>query len=93
MGATETVAQFVTTLKAADIPQEALRRARTALLDCIGCAVAGAKYSSSGLLLDFIRDCGGAPQATVMGTNLRTSAPDAALANGMLSSALLYEDT
>ena len=93
MGATETVAQFITTLKASDIPQEALRRARTALLDCIGCAVAGAKYSSSGLLLDFIRDCGGAPQATVMGTTLRTSAPDAALANGMLSSALLYEDT
>ena len=45
------------------------------------------------MLLDFVRDCGGAPQATVIGTNLRTSAPDAALANGMLSSALLYEDT
>lgn len=93
MGATETVARFVTTLKTTDIPPEALRRARTALLDCIGCAVAGAKYSSSGLLLDFIGECGGAPQATVIGTSLRTSLPDAALANGMLSSALLYEDT
>ena len=93
MGATDVVAQFVTSLKTQDLPQEALRRARTALLDCIGCAIAGAKYSSSALLLDFIRDCGGAPQATVVGTNLRTSAPDAALANGMLSSALLYEDT
>lgn len=93
MGATETVAQFVTTLTTRDIPQEAFRRARVALLDCIGCAVAGARFPSSTLLLDFIRDCGGAPQATVVGTALRTSAPDAALANGMLSSALLYEDT
>lgn len=92
-GATDVVAQFVTTLTSASIPQEALRRARTALLDCIGCAVAGARFESSRLLLDFIRDCGGAPQATVVGTDLRTSAPDAALANGMLSSALLYEDT
>jgi 2-methylcitrate dehydratase PrpD len=92
-GATDTVARFVTTIAAKDIPAEAMRRARSALLDCIGCAIAGARYASSALLLDFIRDCGGAPQATVMGTDLRTSVPDAALANGMLSSALLYEDT
>ena len=92
-GATAAVARFVTTLSAGDIPPEAMRRARTALLDCIGCAVAGARFASSAMLLDFIRDCGGAPQATVVGTNLRTSATDAALANGMLSSALLYEDT
>lgn len=75
------------------MPAEAFRRARIALLDCIGCAIAGARYPSSSLLLDFVRECGGAPQATVIGTDLRTSAPDAALANGMLSSALLYEDT
>ena len=73
MGATETVAQFVTSLKASDIPPEALRRARTALLDCIGCAVAGAKYSSSGLLLDFIRDCSGATQADRKSTRLNSS--------------------
>ena len=92
-GATGTVADFIVNLKGAAIPAEALRRARLALLDCIGCALAGARYDSSRLLLDFVRDCGGAPQATVIGTDLRTSLPDAALANGMLSSALLYEDT
>jgi 2-methylcitrate dehydratase PrpD len=92
-GATDTVAGFVTATTTAEIPQEVFRRARTALLDCIGCAIAGSRYSSSALLLDFIRECGGAPQATVVGTGMRTSAPEAALANGMLSSALLYEDT
>src|ERR1700716_787820 len=93
MHETELVAQFITGLQGTAIPDEALRRAKTAILDCVGVAVAGARFSSSLMLLDFIRECGGAPQATVLGTDIRTSVADAALANGHLSSSLLYEDT
>lgn len=93
MAPTEEVAQFITRTVLADVPDEALRRARLALLDCLGVAIAGSRFHSSLILLDFIRECGGAPQAGVIGTQLRTSLPDAALANGMLSSALLYDDT
>lgn len=93
MPATELVARFVSGLAGSAIPEEALRRAKLALLDCAGVAVAGARFDSSRIILDFVRECGGAPQATVLGTSIRTSAADAALANGHLSSALLYEDT
>jgi 2-methylcitrate dehydratase PrpD len=93
MQETEAAAQFINGLQGRTIPDEALRRAKTAILDCVGVAVAGARFSSSLMLLDFIRECGGAPQATVLGTDIRTSAADAALANGHLSSSLLYEDT
>ncbi len=93
MGATESVAQFIASTPGAAIPEAALRRAKLALLDCAGVAVAGALSAPSRMLLDFIRESGGAPHAAVIGTNIRTSPADAALANGMLSSALLYEDT
>lgn len=93
MGATEAVAQFVANAAGMSIPDEVLRRTRLALLDCLGVAIAGARFPSSQILLDFIRESGGAPQAAVVGTRIRTSPADAALANGMLSSALLYEDT
>ncbi len=93
MTPTEAVARFVTQTRLGDVPDEALRRARLALLDCTGVAIAGSRHPSSLVLLDFIRECGGAPQAGVIGAQLRTSLPDAALANGVLSSALLYDDT
>ena len=93
MGATESVAQFVADAAGMAIPDEVLRRTKLALLDCVGVALAGARFPSSQILLDFIRECGGAPQAAIVGTRIRTSAADAAMANGMLSSALLYEDT
>ena len=88
MGATEAVAQFVADAAGMVIPDEVLRRTKLALLDCVGVAIAGARFPSSQILLDFIRECGGATQAAIVGTRLRTSAADAAMANGMLSSAL-----
>jgi 2-methylcitrate dehydratase PrpD len=63
------------------------------MLDCVGVALAGARFESSLIVLDFVRACGGRPLATVLGTDIRTSEADAALANGHLASALLYEDT
>jgi 2-methylcitrate dehydratase PrpD len=59
----------------------------------MGCAIAGASAPSSEIVLDVVRENGGAPKAAVVATTLRTSLPDAALANGMLASALLYDDT
>lgn len=93
MGATAAVAQFVANAAGMAIPDEVLRRAKGALLDCTGVALAGARFPSSRIVLDFIGASGGAPQAAVVGTRIRTSPADAALANGMLASALLYEDT
>lgn len=93
MGSTEVVADFVSKTDFSSKPKEAHDRAKLALLDCLGVAIAGARFPSSLILLDFIREIGGAPQATVVGTELRTSLPDAALSNGMLASALLYDDT
>lgn len=93
MGATELVARFVADAEGASIPDAAFRRAKLALLDCIGVALAGSRFPSSLILLDLIRESGGTPQAGVIGTRLRTSTQEAALANGMLSAALLYDDT
>jgi 2-methylcitrate dehydratase PrpD len=93
VGETEKVAQFVARIEGNTIPEEALRRAKMAILDCVGVAVAGARFESSEIALELVRECGGAPRASVLGTNVRTSEADAALANGHLASSLLYEDT
>jgi 2-methylcitrate dehydratase PrpD len=93
LGPTEILARFVAEADLGQVPPDVTEKAKLALTDCLGCALAGAGAPASGIVLDFIRDIGGAPQATVIGTDLRASLPDAAFGNGMLASALLYDDT
>lgn len=93
MGATEDIARFVAEGDLGSLPSDVIDRAKLALTDCLGCALAGVHFPSSAIVLDFVRESGCAPQAGVIGTDVRTSRAEAALANGMLSSALLYDDT
>jgi 2-methylcitrate dehydratase PrpD len=87
------VARFIAERNLENVPPDVTAKAKRALADCLGVALAGATFPSSGIVLDFIRENGGAPQAGIVGTSLRASLPDAALGNGMLASALLYDDT
>ena len=93
LGATEAVARFIAEGDLADIPNDVTDKAKLAIADCLGVALAGAGAPSSEIVLDFIREIGGTPRAGIIGTTLRASIPDAAFGNGMVSSALLYDDT
>jgi 2-methylcitrate dehydratase PrpD len=93
LGPTETLARFIAEADLGAVPGDVVEKAKIALTDCLGCALAGAGAPASRIVLDFIRDIGGAPQAAIIGTGLRASLPDAAFGNGMLASALLYDDT
>jgi 2-methylcitrate dehydratase PrpD len=93
VGATEEIARFIAEGDLGKVPEDVKDKARIALTDCLGCALGGAHAPSAGIVLDFIRESGGAPHAGVVGNDLRTSLPDAALANGLIASALLYDDT
>lgn len=93
MSSTVELANFIASPDTGSVSDDVRTRAKLALIDCMGCALAGAPFRSSEILLDYIADIGSAPQATIIGTRLRASVADAALANGMLASALLYDDT
>lgn len=93
MAPSEQAARFVAQLAFSAIPPAALERAKLALLDCLGVALAGSRAASSAIVLDLLRETAGPPRAAVIGTRLRTSVPDAAFGNGVLCAALLYDDT
>lgn len=93
MGATEQLARFVVDTKLQDIPQEAVERANITFLDIIGVALAGTVVEETGqMAIRFTRDIGGTAEATVIGGGFRTSAPNAALVNGLLAHALDFDD-
>jgi 2-methylcitrate dehydratase PrpD len=89
---TEFIARFVSELKYEDIPREVIERAKRQILDVIGVALAGSTQEVGKIALRFVERTGGAPDCTVWGTALRSSAPQAAFANGIFCHATDYDD-
>jgi len=86
------MAEFALTLKCEDIPPEAIKEAKRFLLDSMGCALAAVNNEDMQAMYRFTEKLGGAPEATVIGSGLRTNAPNAALMNCLLTRALDYND-
>jgi 2-methylcitrate dehydratase PrpD len=91
-GNTEFIARFVTDLKYESIPQEVVDRAKRQILDVLGVALAGSTQQVGKIAANFVQRTGGTSDCTVWGTKLRSSAPQAAFANGIFSHATDYDD-
>ncbi len=89
---TDKVGQFVARTTARDIPQEAVRLACLGIADFIGVTLAGSKEEQSRIILDYARKIGGTPQASIIGSELKTSSYLAALVNGTVGHGLDYDD-
>ena len=92
MGATETVAKWIVNTTYEDIPPEAIRVANESCFDLLGVILAGSKQPLGDLIQQYVGDQGGAPQATILSSGMKTSLPNAALANGTMGHALDYDD-
>lgn len=89
---TAALAEFASSLSFDEIPTQARTVARHCLMDMVGVALAGKSEPLSEMLLAHIEDEGGAPHASLIGADERTSASQAALYNGSAAHALDYDD-
>jgi 2-methylcitrate dehydratase PrpD len=89
---TKKIAEYVVNTSLEDFPPEAITAAKAAIIDCLGCALAGSKEPLADVLVNYVNDLGGKPTATVIGRRFKTSAPEAGLINGAMSHALDYDD-
>ncbi|MBI2846779.1 MAG: MmgE/PrpD family protein [Chloroflexi bacterium] len=92
MGATEKLAKFIAETGYKDVPEEALKIAKDAFLDCLGAALAGAVDPSGKLVAEYVREMGGRGEAGVIGYGFKAPAEHAALAIGTMAHALDYDD-
>jgi 2-methylcitrate dehydratase PrpD len=92
MGATMKIARFVVDTGYADIPRDAVEKAKRTALDCLGAALAGVGEPVSQTITGYVTKLGGPPQASVFGAGVKVSVPDAALADGAIAHALDYDD-
>jgi 2-methylcitrate dehydratase PrpD len=78
--------------RANDIPQAAIERAKLALIDLVGVAIAGSVEPVSKIVTAYVgRRANGT--ASVIGASFRTHAADAALANATIGHALDFDDS
>ena len=92
MEVTKKIAEYVVNTGLEDFPPEAIFAAKAAIIDCLGCALAGSKEPLADILANYLTDLGGKPTATVIGRGFKTNAPEAGLINGAMSHALDYDD-
>ncbi len=81
-GITRELARNVVRLEYGDIPPELVDATKTAILEALGCMVAGARQGSSRKVLRYVRTLGGKPEATCIYYGDRTDIHNAALVNG-----------
>jgi 2-methylcitrate dehydratase PrpD len=87
------IADFAVGFDLAKAPPLAVGRARTAFVDTVGVTLAGSTEKVAAIVRDMVKAEGAAPQASVIGSPLRTSPQLAALANGVASHALDFDFT
>ena len=80
------VAYMVTSRDRA-LPDRVLLDAKHRILDTVAAMVSGSALSPGVIAIHFIRSQGGVPETSILATDIKTSAINAALVNGMLAHA------
>lgn len=89
---TRRIAEFVVQTRFEDIPAEVVRLAKNSFLDTLGIAIGGMVEPAPAILRKFCQQQGGTPTATVLCSDYRTNAPNAALINGTAGDIVGWSD-
>ena len=69
------------------LPPEVAVAGKHRILDTLGAVISGARLKPGEMAINYIRLQGGSPESSVLATDIKTSAVNAALANGMFGHA------
>lgn len=81
---THEVARYVREIGYDDLPSAVVGKAKEVLLDAFACQLACSQLPHCRIAIDFARDHGGRPEATILGADFKTDVEHAALVNGIL---------
>src|SRR3989442_4894304 len=91
MSVTARIARFVVETGYEDIPSRAVEVGKMAFIDCLGVALAGSREESAKICAQIARQESASGEATVLGQGFKSSALNAAFANGTAAHALDYD--
>jgi 2-methylcitrate dehydratase PrpD len=83
----EQLARYMAEARHRSLPPEVAQAGKHRILDSLGAIVSGARLKAGELAIRYVRLQGGLPEASVLATDVKTSAVNAALANGIFGHA------
>jgi 2-methylcitrate dehydratase PrpD len=86
-GVTERLARYMAVARDQQLPEQVVVACKHRILDTLGAMVSGARMHPGEMALKYVRSLGGEPQASVVGSDFRTTAVNAAMANAMCAHA------
>jgi 2-methylcitrate dehydratase PrpD len=81
------LARYMVEARSRNLPPNAAQEAKHRILDTLGAMVSGAHLKPGEMAIKYIRAQGGVPESSVLTTDIKTSAVNAAMANAMLAHA------
>ncbi len=81
------LAKYMVAARDHELPATALLDTKHRVLDTIAAMISGARLKPGEIAIRYIRTQGGVPEASVLATDIKTTAVNAALVNGMLAHA------
>ena len=91
MDVTAKIAEFTTALKYENIPAAAVQTAKAAARDCLGVALAGSQEEDAKICAEIARQENAKEETSVIGRGFKSSALQAAFANGTAAHALDFD--
>jgi 2-methylcitrate dehydratase PrpD len=88
-----TMSNELARLREREVSAEVQAKAKGLLLDSVGNMLAAVDQQSARVMVAALTDLGGPPEASIIGSGERVSAPNAAIANGAMLHALDFDDT
>src|SRR5262245_26686665 len=87
------LSEYIAGALARPLPAAVVEKARHHILDTFAAMVSGTGLKPGRVAIDYVKAQGGPPEGSIVGTRLRVSAVNAALANGMLAHADETDDS
>ena len=93
MSITRRLAECIAGSSYADIPADTVVLAKECVLDHVANLLVGSREELGRIIIEYVKDLGGAPVCAVAGSGLRTSPVQAAYAHGTFARALDFDNT
>jgi len=81
------LAEYMAEARHRRLPPEVAQAGKQRILDSLGAIVSGSRLKAGELAIRYVRLQGGVPEASILATDVKSSAVNAALANGMFGHA------
>ena len=93
VGTSQKIADYISSVCSQELPDMVAIKTKSHLLDSLAAIISGSRLKAGRLATDFIATQGGTKESSIFGTNIRTTAINAALTNGIFAHADETDDS